>query len=226
MARIIVLFLLPVMKLHYLLALLLLVNLPQLASAGTLLIVGDSLSAAYGLPVEQGWVSLLEKQLTAEAIPCKVINASISGDTTANARARLAPAIATHHPAVVILEVGGNDGLRGLSLQQMKNNLAGMIETAQKNNARVLLIGVQLPPNYGVRYTRQFETIYRELAEEYAIALLPSIVDNVGTQSELMQTDGIHPNSKAQPMILARVWEQLRPLLNSKQCKPGVPADA
>ena len=218
--------LLPAMNIRYLLALLLLLNLPQLASAGTLLIVGDSLSAAYGLPVEQGWVNLLEKQLADNEYPCKVINASISGDTTANARARLAPAMATHHPVIVILEVGGNDGLRGLSLQQMKNNLASMIETAQQNNASVLLIGVQLPPNYGARYTRQFEAIYRELAEEHAIALLPSIVDNVGTQSELMQADGIHPNSKAQPMILARVWEKLRPLLNSKQCKPGVPADA
>lgn len=183
------------------------------ASAHIILIVGDSLSAAYGIPIEQGWVSLLQERLDAGGYPCRIVNASISGDTTANARARLPAALASHTPAVVLLELGGNDGLRGLSLTAMKDNLDAMIASAQAAGAEVLLIGVQLPPNYGPRYTERFQAIYHELAREHAIALLPSLVDGIGTARNLMQADGIHPNGAAQPLIRDRVWKELEPLL-------------
>lgn len=192
---------------------LLVLALPRLAACGTILLVGDSLSASYGIPVEQGWVALLQQRLSAQCGECNIVNASISGDTTAGARARLPQAMSRHQPDIVILEVGGNDGLRGLSLAEMKANLAAMISTARQHNARVLLIGVQLPPNYGTAYTQQFHTLYEELAREQDVALLPSLVEGVGTRPELMQSDGIHPNVEAQPLIMARVWEHLLPLL-------------
>jgi len=203
------------LRISPLLVLLILV-MPGLAAAHKVLIVGDSLSASYGIPVEQGWVALLERQLSEQCRDCSVVNASISGDTTAGARARLPQAIERHQPRVVILELGGNDGLRGLSLTEMKQNLAAMIDMARRHGAQVLLLGVQLPPNYGARYTEGFQVIYRELAQEYGVALLPSLVDNVGTRSDLMQADGIHPNAKAQPVIMARVWEHLKPLLDQQ----------
>jgi len=197
------------------LLLLLLVNVPLLASANTILIIGDSLSAAYGMPVEQGWVRLLQQRLASDQYPYTIVNASISGDTTANALNRLPQALTRHQPAIVVLELGGNDGLRGLSLMEMKRNLAAMVQAARHHQAEVLLIGVQLPPNYGPRYTQQFHAVYHELAQEYGLALLPSLVDGVGTRTELMQADGIHPNSKAQPLIATRVWQQLRPLIDA-----------
>ena len=193
--------------------LLLLAGLPRLALAETLLIVGDSLSAAYGIPVDQGWVSLLQRQLTAEHYPYTIVNASISGDTTANARARLAQTITRHQPAIMILELGGNDGLRGLSLAAMKDNLAAMISAVQQSGAQLLLVGVELPPNYGKHYTDKFRAVYHELAAEHQVALLPSLVDGVGTRPELMQADGIHPNGRAQALIAARVRQALQPLL-------------
>jgi len=202
----------PVMLNRILLLLLLL--LPGTAPAHIILIVGDSLSAAYGIPVAQGWVSLLQERLDAGDYPWQIVNASISGDTTANARARLPQALASHEPAVVLLELGGNDGLRGLSLTAMQDNLAAMISSLQEAGAQLLLIGVQLPPNYGPRYTERFQAIYQELAREYDIALLPSLVAGIGTEQELMQSDGIHPNATAQPLIRDRVWEALVPLLD------------
>ncbi|MGB5443329.1 MAG: arylesterase [Gammaproteobacteria bacterium] len=198
--------------LNKILLLLLLVS-PQAASAHIILVVGDSLSAAYGIPVEQGWVALLQDCLEREAYPYRIVNASISGDTTANARARLDAALASHEPAVLLLALGGNDGLRGLSLAAMKDNLATMIASAQQAAAKVLLLGVQLPPNYGPRYTQRFQAIYQELAREYDLALLPSLVDGIGTESELMQADGIHPNAAAQPLIRDRIFKALLPLL-------------
>ena len=194
--------------------LLLLLFLPGTAPAHIILIVGDSLSAAYGIPVAQGWVALLQERLDAGDYPYQIVNASISGDTTANARARLPQALASHAPAVVLLELGGNDGLRGLSLKAMQANLAAMIASLQAAGAQLLLIGVQLPPNYGPRYTERFQAIYRELAREYDIALLPSLVAGIGTEQNLMQQDGIHPNATAQPLIRDRVWEALVPLLD------------
>jgi len=199
--------------------LLVLVNLPLSASANTILIVGDSLSAAYGMPLEKGWVRLLQQRLADDHYPYTIVNASISGDTTANALNRLPQAMTRHQPAIVILELGGNDGLRGLSLTEMKRNLAAMIQTARRHEVEVLLIGVQLPPNYGPRYTQRFHAVYHELAQEYGLALLASLVDGVGTQTELMQNDSIHPNSKAQPLIVTRVWQQLRPLIDAMENK-------
>ena len=208
-----------------LLFLLVLVNLPGSASANTSLVVGDSLSAAYGMPVEQGWVSLLQQRLATDYDAYTIVNASISGDTTANALNRLPQALTRHQPAIVVLELGGNDGLRGLSTAEMKGNLAAMIQTGRQHDAEVLLIGVQLPPNYGPRFTQQFHAVYHELAQEYGLALVPSLVDGVGTRTDLMQADGIHPNSKAQPLIVTRVWQQLRPLIDAMQTQAPSPAD-
>ena len=197
--------------------LLLFLVLPNLAEARIILIVGDSLSAAYGIPVEQGWVSLLQERLDGRDYPYRIINASISGDTTANARARLPQALASHEPAMVLLELGGNDGLRGLSLTEMKSNLGAMISSVQETGAQLLLVGVQLPPNYGPRYTESFQAVYRELAAEHDLALLPSLVDGIGTEQDLMQQDGIHPNVSAQPLIRDRVWEALLPLMGQRE---------
>ncbi len=202
------------------LLLLLLLILPATAPARTILVVGDSLSAAFGIPVEQGWVTLLQERLDTLGYPYRIVNASISGDTTANARARLPAALERHTPAVVVLELGGNDGLRGLSLAEMKHNLATMISSAQHAGAQVLLVGVQLPPNYGPTYTERFQTIYRELAQEWKVALLPSLVDGIGTDWNLMQRDGIHPNASAQPLIRDQVWEVLAPLLTTAEARP------
>lgn len=186
---------------------------PGTGLGGTVLVVGDSLSASYGLAVEQGWVNLLQQRLDARYDGWTVVNASISGDTTAGARARLPQALERHQPDIVILALGGNDGLRGLSLAQMKNNLAAMIETAREHGTRVLLVGVQLPPNYGPQYTGRFEDVYRELARQRDVTLMPSLVEDVGTRPELMQGDGIHPNASAQPLMMERVWKHLEPLL-------------
>lgn len=194
--------------------LLLFLVLPNAAFANIILIVGDSLSAAYGIPVEKGWVSLLQQRLDTRGYDYQIINASISGDTTANARARLPRTLASNEPAVVLLALGGNDGLRGLSLAAMKSNLDSMISSVQETCAQVLLMGVQLPPNYGPRYTEKFQAIYHELARERDVTLLPSLVDGIGTERNLMQPDGIHPNVAAQPLIRDRVWEALVPLLN------------
>lgn len=188
--------------------------LPVTAHARIILVVGDSISAAYGIPVEDGWVSLLQQRLDTTGYPYRVVNASISGDTTANARARLPQALASHQPAVVLLGLGGNDGLRGLSLSAMKSNLADMIASSREAGSKVLLIGVQLPPNYGPRYTERFQSVYHELASEQNLALLPSLVDGIGTEEKFMQPDGIHPNAAAQPLIADLVWKQLAPLLD------------
>jgi len=196
------------------LAVFLLFALARGAAAETLLLVGDSLGAAYGIPVETGWAALLQQQLAAEYPAWKVVNASISGDTTANGLARMPQAMSTYQPDIVVLELGGNDGLRGLSLESMRDNLAAMIELAQAQHAGVLLVGVDLPPNYGLHYTEKFRTVYRSLAADYRVALLPSLVEGVGTHAELMQADGIHPNGRAQAQIAARVRESLEPLLD------------
>jgi acyl-CoA thioesterase-1 len=198
--------------------LLLLLILPNSAPARIILVVGDSLSAAYGITIEQGWVSQLQERLDSQGYSCSIVNASISGDTTANARARLPQALASHHPAVVVLVLGGNDGLRGLSLAAMKGNLAAMISSAREAGSQVLLIGVQLPPNYGPRYTERFRMIYQDLAREHDLPLLPSLVDGIGTDQDLMQPDGIHPNAAAQPLIRDRIWELLAPLLDTANC--------
>jgi acyl-CoA thioesterase-1 len=197
-----------------LLVVLLLVGLfPVPAAARTLLVVGDSLSAAYGMEVPSGWVALLGKRLKQEKPGYRVVNASISGDTTASGLARLPRLLAEHKPVIVIIELGGNDGLRGLSLEQMKHNINAMVAKAKARRARVLLVGVELPPNYGRSYTERFQSIFREVAAEQGVALAPSLLDGIATRDEFMQPDRIHANAGAQPCLLENIWPHLRPLL-------------
>lgn len=186
---------------------------PLPVAARTLLVVGDSLSAAFGMDVQSGWVALLEKRLAREKLVYQVVNASISGDTTANGLARLPRLLKEHRPAVVVIELGGNDGLRGLSLAQMKHNITAMVAKAKNTGARVLLVGMQLPPNYGGAYSGKFQRVYREIAREQRVALAPFLLDGVATETALMQPDRIHANDRAQPRILDNVWPHLRPLL-------------
>ncbi|MCR4347565.1 MAG: arylesterase [Sulfuricaulis sp.] len=207
-----------------LLTVLLLVGLfPLSAAARTLLVVGDSLSSAYGMEVQSGWVVLLGMRLKQENLDYRIVNASISGDTTANGLVRLPKLLAQHKPTLVIIELGGNDGLRGLSLEQMKHNISMMVTKAKRPGASVLLVGVQLPPNYGKTYTERFQAIYREIAAEQGVALVPSLLEGIATRNDLMQPDRIHASARAQPRMLENVWAHLRHLLESEP--RSVPAD-
>lgn len=181
-------------------------------AAEKILVVGDSLSAAYGIDIKQGWVALLQERLQKDKLDYDVINASISGDTTSNGLARL-PNVLKDKPAIVILELGANDGLRGLPLNIIKNNLAKMIELIKKNNSKVILIGLRLPPNYGAAYTEQFQTTYKKLAEKYKISYLPFLLESVDNHRDLFQSDGLHPTAAAQERIEENVWGVLKPLL-------------
>ncbi|WP_426245787.1 arylesterase [Pseudomonas sp. TWR3-1-1] len=201
------------MRVWFLSAALALMCMAQNAAAGTILIVGDSISAGFGLDTRLGWVSLLEQRLSKEGHDDKVINASISGDTSAGGLARLPALLAEHKPDVVIVELGGNDGLRGQLPAQLKQNLASMIEASQQAGAKVLLLGMQLPPNYGARYTQAFAAVYGELANEKKVALVPFLLEGVGGKPELMQADRIHPAAGAQGLLLDNVWPVLKPLL-------------
>ncbi|KVV02628.1 MULTISPECIES: arylesterase [Pseudomonas] len=201
------------MRVWFLSAALALMCMAQNAAAGTILIVGDSISAGFGLDTRLGWVSLLEQRLSKEGHDDKVINASISGDTSAGGLARLPALLAEHKPDVVIVELGGNDGLRGQLPAQLKQNLASMIEASQQAGAKVLLLGMQLPPNYGARYTQAFAAVYAELANEKKVALVPFLLEGVGGKPELMQADRIHPAAGAQGLLLDNVWPVLKPLL-------------
>lgn len=186
---------------------------PASAATRTVLVVGDSLSAAFGMEMREGWVALLAARLRQLQPPYHVINASVSGDTTANGLARLPRLLTEHHPAIVIIELGGNDGLRGLAPRQMKNNIHAMITKSKAKGAQVLLLGVELPPNYGPKYTERFRQVYRDLAAEQKVPLVPSVVEGIGTDLKLMQDDRIHPNAEAQNRMLNNVWPALRPLL-------------
>ena len=181
--------------------------------APRILVFGDSLSAAYGIEVKAGWVALLQERLHAHDRPHEVVNASVSGETTVGGRARLPGLLAERNYAVVVLELGGNDGLRGLSLQQTEDNLRAMIAAAQASGARVLLLGMRLPPNYGATYTEAFAAIYPRLAREQGAGLVPFLLADVATDPALMQPDRIHPRPEAQPRILDTVWPALVPLL-------------
>ena len=178
----------------------------------TLLVMGDSLSAAYGIEQDMGWVTLLAERLEDEA---DVINASISGETTSGGAQRLASIIGQQQPDLVLLELGGNDGLRGLPPTQMRSNLASMIEQSQQAGADVLLLGIDIPPNYGQAYRDAFTGVFHSLADEYDVTLVPFLLEDVALNTELMQDDGIHPTAAAQPLILDNVWPALEPLLNS-----------
>lgn len=183
------------------------------AAANTILVLGDSLSAAYGLEIRSGWVSLLQQRLDAQKLPYKVVNASVSGDTTAGGLARLPKLLAQHRPSVVIVELGGNDGLRGLSPEQARKNLTQIVTQAKAAGAKVLLCGIRLPPNYGTQYNERFRRIFTDVATEQRVPLVPFVLDGLTPDSADVQQDGIHPTAKAQPQILENVWGALRKLL-------------
>lgn len=185
----------------------------QTALAGTLLVVGDSISAAFGLDSRQGWVSLLAQRLNEQGYTYKVVNASISGDTSAGGAARLPALLAEHRPSLVIVELGGNDGLRGQPPAQLQQNLAAMVDQARGSGAEVLLLGMQLPPNYGVRYTTAFAQVFTQVAQDKQIALVPFFLEGVGGVPGMMQLDGLHPAAQAQPILLENLWPSLKPLL-------------
>lgn len=175
--------------------------------------MGDSLSAAYGIETAHGWVALLAQRLKSEGYAYHVVNASVSGDTTAQGLTRLPLELTRHHPAIVILELGANDGLRGLSLDAMRGNLAQMIRLAEKAGAKVLLVGIYLPPNYGPEYTQKFAAVYLSLAREYRLPLVPFLLAGVAEHRDWMQADGLHPLAMAEPRVLDNVWPYLEPLL-------------
>lgn len=183
--------------------------------APTILIVGDSLSAGFGLRPGEAWPNLLEERLDSQGFGGKVVNASISGDTTRGALSRLPRALEVHAPDIVIIELGGNDGLRGFPLQVMRDNLAAMIKLSRDAGAHVLLLGMRLPPNYGQEYTEKFHAVYKKLAAERNVALVDFFLEDVAVKPELMQADGIHPTAEAQPVLLANVWPVLRDMLES-----------
>ena len=187
-----------------------------LAQAGTILVHGDSLSAAYGLSREQGWVYLLEQRLRSEKLDYKVVNSSVSGETTLGGRNRIGAALDRHRPDIVILELGANDGLRGQKPRDTRANLEAMIDAARAAGARVLLVGIRLPPNYGMTYTEKFQQLYRDVAREKKVALVPFFFDGFAKKPDYFQLDGLHPAAHAQPLMLETVWRELRPLLDKR----------
>lgn len=186
--------------------------LPALTSAKTLLILGDSLSAAYGIKEQQGWVQLLRDSL-AERGQYRVINASVSGETSGGGLARLPALLETHQPDIVVVELGGNDGLRGHPIKLLDNNLSHIVALCRDRGAEVLLLGIQIPPNYGARYTNLFSAVYSDLATRFQLPLVPFFLDQIATRPEWMQADGIHPKAEAQAQMLENVMPHLRPLL-------------
>jgi acyl-CoA thioesterase-1 len=185
----------------------------QAAPPPTILVFGDSISAAYGIRVEEGWVSLLQKKLTTQGYGYRVVNASVSGETTGGGLARLPRALERHRPTILILELGGNDALRGLPLDEVRTNLDGMIRKSQAAGARVVLAGMRMPPNYGPRYSQGFQAIYSDLSRRHQLPLIPFVMEGVALDTSLMQADGLHPNAKAQPLLLGEIWPRLEPLL-------------
>ena len=185
----------------------------QGALAGTVLVVGDSISAAFGLDSRQGWVAMLQERLREEGFEHSVVNASISGDTSAGGAARLSALLAEHKPELVIIELGGNDGLRGQPPAQLQQNLASMVERSQQAGAKVLILGMRLPPNYGQRYTTAFAQVFADVAEAKKVPLVPFFLEGVGGVPGMMQADGIHPTQAAQAVLLENVWPTLKPML-------------
>ena len=184
------------------------------AATPVILVFGDSISAGYGLPrVEQGWAALLQAKLKQEGYGYEVVNASVSGETTAGGLARLPRALNLHHPQIVILELGGNDGLRALPVAQMRENLARMAELAATAGAKVLLLGMRIPPNYGPEYTAEFSRVYADLARDQKLPVVSFLLNGIAQKPDLMQADGIHPNQAGQPKLLDAVWPALKPLL-------------
>ena len=193
---------------------LLVITLPSAwASSRTILVFGDSLSAAHGLRPEQGWVALLAKRLRSQGYRYRIVNASVSGETTTGGLERLPHELRASHAGIVILELGANDALRGLPLTLAARNLAAMVRLARAAGARVLLLGLLLPPNYGPRYTHQFAALYPRLAREFHVPLVPFLLAHVALDPHLMQSDGLHPNARGEPLVLNNVWPYLKPLL-------------
>jgi acyl-CoA thioesterase I len=185
------------------------------AEAPMILVFGDSISAGYGLArVEQGWVELLKTRLSALGYGYQVVNASVSGETTAGGLARLPRALELHHPKIVILELGGNDGLRALPIAQMRANLTQMAELATAAGAKTLLLGMRMPPNYGPEYTEQFAMVFSDLARDRKLPLVPFLLTDIALSPTLLQGDDIHPNAAGQPLLLENVWPTLKPLLH------------
>lgn len=185
--------------------------LPMLANAKTIMVVGDSLSAGYGIQPQQGWVQLLQKRLDQQYPKAhKVVNASVSGETTSGALARLPKLLQTHKPNVVVIELGGNDGLRGQPPQMMQKNLAQLIQKSQQAKATVIVFGMKIPPNYGTAYSKAFENNYKTVSQQYKVKLLPFFLEGVAGHKNLMQNDQIHPNAKAQPILLNNAYPYIK----------------
>lgn len=187
------------------------------SASKTILVLGDSLSAEYGLIRGEGWVNLLQKKLESEKISATIVNASISGETTIGGKTRLPALLVKHQPAIVVIELGANDALRGLSLAATQENLRSMISDSKNAKGTVLLVGMQIPPNYGGDYTKQFSALFPKLAKETKSALVPFMLQGVAEKPELFQADRIHPNAQAHPKILDNIWPQLKPLISSSK---------
>lgn len=186
---------------------------PVPAPARTVLVMGDSLSAAYGLPARQGWVALTAERIARQHPGWKVVNASVSGETTAGGRSRIARELQRHRPALVVIALGANDGLRGLPLAQMKANLEAMVRAAKGSGARVLLLGMRLPPNYGRAYAQGFEEVYRQVARQHEVPLLPFLLEPIALNRDAFQSDNLHPTAAVQPRLRDHVWTALGPML-------------
>ena len=182
----------------------------------SILVLGDSLSGAWGIDTDEGWVALLQQKISKQGFDYKVINASVSGDTTRTGLSRIESALQQHKPVIVIVALGGNDGLRGLAFSEIESSLASIIERCQKDGAKVLLSAVRLPPNYGPVYIEQFAALYNRLSNQYKVPLVPRMLDQVAENRALMQEDGIHPKAEAQPQIMQNVWAGLEPMLEKQ----------
>jgi len=181
-----------------------------------ILVLGDSLSAAYGININEGWVALLQQEIINQGYDYKVINASISGDTTRTGLNRVESALKNHKPQIVIIALGANDGLRGLVFSEIENSLNSIIERCKKDLSEILLVGVRLPPNYGVVYNRKFAELYSQLALQNKITLIPKMLDQVAGNRALMQEDGMHPKAEAQPQVMKNIWSGLKPMLEKR----------
>jgi len=186
---------------------------PADTRAPAILVVGDSISAGYGLAANEGWVALLQSRLKSQGYGYRVVNASVSGETTTGGLARLPRALSVHRPAIVVIELGGNDGLRGLPLETSRANLERMITLSKGAGARVLLLGMRIPPNYGARYSEGFEKVFRDLARQHKLAFEPFFLSKIALEQGMIQEDGLHPTAKAQPVMLDTMWPALKPLL-------------
>ena len=196
---------------------LLLFSIPaQSGDAPTVLVFGDSLSAGFGIDVDQSWTALLQSRLQEQGYEHRVVNASISGETTEGGASRIQSALERFSPSLVILELGGNDGLRGIPPRRMRQNLKKIIETSMSNGAAVVLLGIRIPTNYGTRYTKQFENVFRELAAEFDVPWIEFFMEGVATNDDLMQEDRIHPNAEAQPILLDNAWPIIRQALEQE----------